>query len=172
MDILTLQEKLTKQHESFLTTLSGISDEAATLSKNNKWSPVQHVKHIYESVKIVRQLFGVPSFFLKIVWGLTNRKTRTYDELVNKYLVALQAGGRASGRFLPGNISFTEEKKHSKLLQKEVEKLCRNLNRYPEKDLDLYVLPHPLLGKLTLREMIYFTIYHVQHHENAVKNNL
>lgn len=25
--------------------------------------------------------------------------------------------------------------------------------------------PHPLLGKLTLREMMFFTIYHVQHHE-------
>ncbi|MBK8621409.1 MAG: DinB family protein [Saprospiraceae bacterium] len=172
MDIPILQEKLTKQHDSFLSTLSGISEEAATLSKNNKWSPVQHLKHIYESVKIVRQLFGVPSFFLKMVWGLTNRKTRTYDELVNKYLVGLQSGGRASGRFLPGNISYSDGKKYTKLLHKEVEKLCRNLNKYPEKDLDLYILPHPLLGKLTLREMIYFTIYHVQHHENAVKNNL
>ena len=123
MDILTLQEKLTKQHESFLTTLSGISDEAAILSKNNKWSPVQHLKHIYQSVKIVRQLFGVPSFFLKIVWGLTNRKTRTYDELVNKYLVALQAGGIASGRFLPGNVSSSEGKKIQQIVTKRSRKV-------------------------------------------------
>jgi hypothetical protein len=33
-------------------------------------------------------------------------------------------------------------------------------------------LPHPLLGKLTLREMIYFTIYHVQHHHKLVQNQL
>jgi hypothetical protein len=38
--------------------------------------------------------------------------------------------------------------------------------------LDLLILPHPLLGKLTLREMLYFTLYHVEHHEKQVLENL
>jgi hypothetical protein len=34
------------------------------------------------------------------------------------------------------------------------------------------ILPHPLLGKITIREMLYFTAYHVQHHENIIKRDL
>jgi hypothetical protein len=33
-----------------------------------------------------------------------------------------------------------------------------------EAQLDQYLVPHPLLGKITLRELGYFTIYHTQHH--------
>ncbi|MBN8578769.1 MAG: DinB family protein [Cytophagales bacterium] len=57
-------------------------------------------------------------------------------------------------------------------LTNEVTKLASKLNRFSEAELDLYILPHPLLGKLTLREMIYFTCYHVQHHQELVKQNL
>ena len=33
-----------------------------------------------------------------------------------------------------------------------------------KKQLDHYLLPHPLLGKITLREMLFFSAYHIQHH--------
>ena len=39
-------------------------------------------------------------------------------------------------------------------------------------DLDKYVLPHPLLGKVTLREMLYFTIHHNEHHLELLKAGL
>jgi hypothetical protein len=34
------------------------------------------------------------------------------------------------------------------------------------------VLPHPLLGKLTIREMLYFTVYHGEHHRLHTEQNL
>jgi len=33
------------------------------------------------------------------------------------------------------------------------------------------LLPHPLLGKVTVREMLYFTIHHVQHHHALVERD-
>jgi hypothetical protein len=33
-------------------------------------------------------------------------------------------------------------------------------------------MPHPLLGKITAREMIYFTVYHSEHHVAATKKRL
>jgi hypothetical protein len=41
-----------------------------------------------------------------------------------------------------------------------------------EADLDRYLLPHPLLGKLTLREMLHFTLYHNYHHVQSVATRL
>ncbi len=59
-----------------------------------------------------------------------------------------------------------------KKLQGLVQKLCKRMNKYSEEELDKYILPHPLMGKVTLREMLYFTIYHVQHHEKQIFPNL
>jgi hypothetical protein len=33
-------------------------------------------------------------------------------------------------------------------------------------------LPHPLLGRLTTREMLFFTLYHNQHHVEVAKRRL
>ena len=54
---------------------------------------------------------------------------------------------------------------------KKIERLVLNINNYSEQQLDTFILPHPLLGKVTLREMMYFTIYHAEHHlKQAIKN--
>jgi hypothetical protein len=36
--------------------------------------------------------------------------------------------------------------------------------QWSEAELDRYTLPHPLLGDLTMREMLCFTLYHNQRH--------
>jgi uncharacterized damage-inducible protein DinB len=41
---------------------------------------------------------------------------------------------------------------------------AKNVERWSEKELDKRQLPHPLMGKLTLREMLFFTHYHTLHH--------
>ncbi len=48
----------------------------------------------------------------------------------------------------------------------------KRVDSFSEAQLDALILPHPLLGKLTLREMLYFTIYHVQHHEKQALHNI
>ena len=42
--------------------------------------------------------------------------------------------------------------------------LVSTTEKWQENDLDRYQLPHPLLGKLTIREMLYFAIYHNLRH--------
>ena len=53
-----------------------------------------------------------------------------------------------------------------------VKMIENNLTNFTEGELDNLVLPHPLLGQLTIREMIYFTIYHVEHHTRNIKRNI
>ena len=84
--------------------------------------------------------------------------------MVKKYLQKLENGGRATGRFIPKTESIEKGNKLKVDLKNEVVKLT-------EDEFDKYILPHPLLGKLTMREMLYFTIYHVGHHEELTKRN-
>ncbi|WP_231962837.1 DinB family protein [Polaribacter sp. KT25b] len=39
-----------------------------------------------------------------------------------------------------------------------------------EKNLDTLVLPHPLMGKMTVREIIMWTAYHTEHHTKTLQN--
>jgi hypothetical protein len=42
------------------------------------------------------------------------------------------------------------------------------MTRWPERALDRHLLPHPLMGLLTIREMLAFTVYHTAHHLRRV----
>lgn len=172
MDKQTLQIKLYESHHAFISYLDSLSEDAFLSRRNDKWTAGQQLEHIVRAVKPVRQVLSAPKFLLKSIWGKANRKSRSYDDLVHKYHVKLAAGGRAAGRFVPKAVSVEKGSRLKVLLKNEVEKLAAKLDKFSEHELDTYILPHPLLGKLTIREMIYFTIYHVEHHQNNTKQNL
>ena len=53
-------------------------------------------------------------------------------------------------------------------LRKEGQRLVEVAGKWSESDLDEYVLPHPLLGDLTIRNMLQFSYYHLEHHLNIM----
>jgi hypothetical protein len=162
---------LTEKHRQFLDSFSGLSEAAFTISRNSKWAPAQELDHIIRSVSPVVMAFGLPGFVLKWKFGKANRPSKTFEGLVEKYHTKLAAGGRASGQFIPEGIPFREREAAIKKLNALVEKLNHRINTKTEETLDTLILPHPLLGKLTFREMLYFTAYHAEHHrENTLKN--
>lgn len=171
MDIPALQNKLVENHRLFTDRISALPDAAFLHNHDGKWSPGQLLEHIYLSVKPVRQAMGLPRYLLQLLFGKANRPGRTYAALVEKYKQQLSAGGKAPGRFVPRPVPLEKKEKGVKALEKEIASLCKKLEKYTEAELDYYILPHPLLGKLTLREMMYFTIYHVSHHLEQLEQN-
>ncbi len=165
-----LQQNLLKQYASFVDCLNSMTHEEVNISHKGKWSPAKQVDHLVRSVAPVRFALTLPSFFLKIFFGTANRPSRKYDELVARYHVKLQAGGKASGRFLPNEKPLPVLKLTTQLTDL-IKSLNQKIDSFSEEQLDKLILPHPLLGKLTLREMLYFTIYHVQHHHQQVLAN-
>ena len=80
----------------------------------------------------------------------------------------LGAGGKASKPFIPPIIKFEKKYELIKKYDEQKQKLISKIEKQSEVDLDKYILPHPLLGKVTLREMLYFTIHHNEHHLNLL----
>jgi len=159
-------------HSSFTDYINGLTNEAFLFTPQQKWSAGQQLDHIYLSLKPVALALSLPKFILRLMFGKANRQSKTYEDLVTKYLSKLENGGRATGRFIPKNITLNEREIISKALNKKVIVLCSVIEKFTEQDLDTYILPHPLLGKLTIREMLYFTICHVEHHQEIAKRNL
>jgi hypothetical protein len=130
------------------------------------------MEHLYLSVKPLTKALQLPHFILRFIFGKANRPSKTYEGLVEKYSSKLAAGGRASGRFIPKPVAVNEKEILIGKLQHAIKKLAAVLNKYTEEELDQIILPHPLLGKITLREMMYFTVYHAEHHLAITKRNL
>jgi len=172
MDTKTIQAQLHEKHDAFIRLVMDLNEEDFCRKPNEKWSAGEQMAHIYLSVKPLRQALALPKFLPKLLFGQANRPGRSYDELVSKYNEKLAQGGRASGGYVPKPVSYNERNKLCSNLTQEIKLLEKKINRFNENDLDRYILPHPLLGKLTLREMLYFTIYHVQHHTELTSNNL
>jgi len=166
-----LNEELQRHHQAFTQFIKGLSPQQLEAAPADKWNALQQTEHLIKSVGPVNMALALPLFVLRLLFGKANRKSKSYDELIAKYHSKLNAGGRAPGRFVPSGKEKNTEVLEGKLLGL-VNSLQKKINALSEDQLDQYILPHPLLGKLTLREMIYFTIYHVQHHHRLVQNQL
>ncbi len=172
MDKHQVASLLTANHSEFVAYLRRLSDAEFCFAPTDKWSAAQQLDHIVKSVSPVNMAMGLPKFILGWKFGKANRPSKTYDELINKYNRKLLDGGKASARFVPATIGPEQKEKLIIRLIAVVNTLAKRTGAYPEEALDQYILPHPLLGKLTLREMLYFTAHHVSHHKALVEKGL
>lgn len=156
----------------FTDTCLQIPDEKFFLLPGTKWSIAQNVDHLIRAVKTTKLAYTLPKFVVRIVGGKPNRVSRSYDELVAKYKLKLAQGGKASGRYIP-KVSINKKFLLLRQWQRQNENYLESLElKWKDDQLDQYIAPHPLLGKITLRELCYFTIYHTEHHLNIIKTRL
>lgn len=147
--------------------------ETAFFSKPTaKWSIAENVQHLIVSTNTTTLAFSLPRFLVRLIGGKPNRSSKTYEELVAKYKNKLAAGGAASGRFIPKpiKINFGKEKLLNNWTNATQKYITALQNSRTENDLDNYLVKHPLLGRITLRELCYFTIYHTEHHLNIISS--
>jgi hypothetical protein len=132
------------------------------------WSPSDNVDHLIKAVKPISKALKLPKFTLHAMFGKPEKPSASYEELCQVYRDALANGAQASGRFLPDQQTPKDaEAKKKELLEqwsKASAELASVVETWDESELDQYLLPHPILGKLTLREMLFFTIYHNLRH--------
>ena len=164
--ISALNEKI----DAFNNYIEPLSKEQFEATPTGKWSAGQNLDHLIRAIKPLQLAYSLPKIALLILFGKTNRPSRNYDELVAKYKTKLAAGGKASGPFIPPTIGFEKKNELIKKYSLQKQKLINKIEKQSETDLDRYILPHPLLGKVTLREMLYFTIHHNEHHLELLKN--
>lgn len=164
-------EIIQKLSEGFLLvedTIQNTKNGIFFLRKDNKWSVAENVKHLILSVNPLNMAFSLPNFTL-LFFGKLNCPNRKYDEIVDKYYQQLAEGAVATPQFIPEGISI--DLNQADLIQefkKTNNKFLKKVDNFEEEDLDKYLIPHPVLGKLTIREMLYFTICHTLHHHKAI----
>ena len=166
-----IQQALTESHEQFLVYLEGMDGEAFEYSPNEvKWSGGQQLEHIFKSVQAVAKAFKYPGWLVKWKFGKANRPSRSYDELVKRYEEKLEkVKGRTAKGFAPTKTSVSNRAGLCAGTRNAIQSINRSVAKSSDQKLDTLILPHPLLGKVTLREMAMFCVYHVGFHHDSVK---
>ena len=168
-EIITAAENIFNQ---FSETCSTIDETCLFKRPANKWSAAENMQHLIISTNTTAFAFWLPKFLVRWTGGTPNRISLTFDELKDKYYKKLSEGGKASSsRFIPKPIDIKYGKQKlidnwDRATAKFIKALIKNRS---EKDLDSYLVKHPLLGRITLRELCYFTVFHTQHHLHSIK---
>lgn len=140
------------------------------------WSPADTVRHLTKSIRPVAKALRLPRLALVLVFGPARRPSRSFAEVRGAYHARL-AEGVDAGRFAPRKDATPAnvEAYRARIVdfhEQAAAALVANLARWPERSLDRYRMPHPVLGKLTVREMMFFTLYHNLHHVLVVERRL
>lgn len=138
---------------------------------NKKWDTSQHLDHLHQVVTLINKVLRLPKFILRWRFGKPNRKGRDYEVIVARYKEKLK-GYEGTNNTTTGKKHTVEEKKSLIVnFQIQIQRLQKVLEKWSEEDLDKYLIPHPLLGKLTVRELLLWMVYHHYHHLDNLKTN-
>ncbi len=138
-----------------------------------KWTTGQQIVHLVDSIKKLNQAMSLPKFLLKLKFGKSNRETRNYDQIIKKYQDKLVKYKEEAKQF-NAHITKPSLREKTKLLAKlqiQQKKLQHKTNQWKDSDLDSVILPHPLMGKMPVREIIMWTAYHTEHHTKDLIEN-
>lgn len=136
--------------------------------QGHRWSPAEQVRHLRKSTAPVAEALRLPAPLLHARFGRGAATSRDFLTLRDAYRGLLAEGGQA-GRFAPSpepapsDPSARRAEIMSAWLQATGD-LDAAAAHWSEDSLEQAWLPHPLLGLLTVREMLAFTVYHTSHH--------
>lgn len=164
--------KLLKQNESALLDLYKTKGAIFWHTQpEGKWKASQHLVHLVQSTTPLLKALGYPSFIVRWKFGSCNRPSRSYDEVVNRYHEKLAQAGNLVSPFsqnMPDPDYLDADNWHASFTYLN-DKLITRSKKLDETKLDKLLLPHPLMGKMTLREILMWNAYHTEHHLAILK---
>ena len=165
-------QKLDDVHQESAAYWSAFDARTFFAKLGDAWSPAENVRHLVKSTRPVTKALKMPRIVLRVIFGKPKHASVAYDALVERYHGLLEAGGNA-GRFAPSSREEQDlESRRAEILAQHADAmraLRAAIARWSDSALDRNQLPHPLLGNLTVREMLYFTLYHQLHHIGVVE---
>ena len=180
----TSMEELSEAHyrlrAGIAGDLIGLSPEVYFAPQGEHWSPAEHIDHLTRCDEALLRALTLPYFFLRLRYGRARGGSRPIEEVVAKHLDKIAAGACARGRYrpqLPPPEERTDTRQRVALtgyswLDQRLGPKVLYCGEEEEADLDRYRLRFPVLGRLTIREMLVWSLYHHRQHHRLVLERL
>lgn len=149
-------------------SFAGLDDRTFWTGTAEQWGAAHHLDHLIRSNRPVAGGLGAARDRLQPL--PPEHRYRSSAEIEAEYRAALSSGARAFGRWLPqpeGTQTELVERYRASLTG-----VSDALTGWTDAELDAWAMPHPVLGVLSVREMLLFTLLHNRHHEGGVRARL
>jgi hypothetical protein len=154
---------------TFVNFANGLLEAQFSQQANGKWSVADTMQHLFLSARPVARLMAGPRDAFR-QWGYSNGSSRSYDEIADLYRRTLATGLKAPAALSPRSDDMQADRAVVVARFTDVyESLATAAGSWSADELDRYVMPHPALGIVTVREMLDFTDIHTQHHLSIVQ---
>jgi hypothetical protein len=161
--------------EEVTKIFSSIPEDEFFNLKRNGWSPAENLIHMTLNSNFLGITWKIPRFLLNILYG---KSTERLSFLKWKALYLQKSlTQQSSGIFTPIIIEHNsqKEKRKNEILKNwetSFTHLTNELEKMnPEKFL-LHRLPHPIFGKVSIQEICFLHILHIQHHCSKVESKI
>jgi len=167
-----IADLLERKHINLLSWLESQDKEKWVNGPQGKWTTGQQALHLLQSLKPLNSAMSMPKFLLKYKFGKADRKVRNFEAIVKRYEERLKEvpEGTTFGPSRNMNVPRIQDKTYiMDRLHIENKKLVYKLKKWNDKDLDDLILPHPVMGKMPVREILMWTAHHVDHHTKELQ---
>ena len=173
-----LIDRLIEAERAVADFFAALSPDEMVTRTGDAWSPAEHLMHLNITTSAIAGGFSASRLLLRLRFGRARAPSRTCEALRDDYRALLAAGGTAPPEFVPPRV--VDALTPSPQLQMDLlarwasvnGRLRTALQSWDERSLDRLRLPHPLLGRITAREMACFAVYHAHHHITAAQRRL
>lgn len=167
-----IADLLEEKYHALLDWLENQEDEKWMSGPENKRTEGQQALHLLKSITPLNDVLSMPRFMFKYTLGTANRAPRDYDTIVADYLERLEAYKKTAKPPKTLSVPKIRDKRYILTrLQVESKKLQYKTRRISDKNLDTLVLPHPVMGKILIREMLMWCAYHAEYHFKQLQEN-
>jgi len=171
MDSITeITTKLDNSFQDVSAWIKAQEDQRFILGPEGKWKTSGHLDHLTQTAEMVVKGLRMPKLVLRWKFGKTNRPIRSYDEVAQRYnerLSKVPAG--VTSPMTIRDFSIKEKSKCVDAFEQAGKKLSETAVKWSDKKLDAVLLPHPLMGRMPVRELLMWTSYHNYHHLRILK---
>lgn len=168
LDLPSIKAELKFQLDE-ITAVTTAMQEASFFDRiPGKWNVADNVEHLITTNNITLLGFLTPKPILNLFFKST-LAPRDAKTLVGQYLTAVGGGAGSPVLYLPKPLPGKTKSLLLNIWKSSADRLLKTVGQMKEEDLDSLYLPHPILGQLSLREMLFFTVYHNYHHLNTIK---
>ncbi len=166
-----LVQALEVRHEEVSEYFSSLPEATLLADTAPKWNPAQHLIHLTRANSRIAQGFQARD-------ALPNNDSgqiRSYEVVRETYIAALQQAPSALLEKNGAAVQVEADSSQHQILEAYRQAgtgLRQAMQTWTEADLDAKAVPHPLLGLLSVREMLEFALYHDLHHLGGVRKTL
>lgn len=165
--------------QAWLASNEAVADFSAKVAEKHwdinpqaeKWSIAGHLEHLFLSGNPVSSALKMPKEMLKARFGFYEGEHHDFVTLKAFYRSQLAQNPWTVNPVAPSPeaLPATELLESWAMIKT---KIPQRLEQWSEEELDRYCLLHPLLGPLSVRGMLFFTIFHTDHHLETMKEIL